>query len=210
MNLANLELHQIFLIVNFLVSFLLLIYGFYLANIEKNYRKKHDQLENLASQIIQEANKKALNILKDSDYLSDELKKEIDGNFDVILGRLQEESKGFYKSIENEYVKSTSKFAEEIQKRAEQELDELEAAVENRSVDAEEKFQQVYVNELNEAKQHIENYKEEKTREIEKVLTNKISELATELLTTQISIQDQEKLVSDIINRAYSEGVFKE
>jgi uncharacterized protein YpmS len=208
MNLLNLELYQILVIINFIVAFLLLAYGIYLVGIEKNYRKKENQLDKIASQIVTEANKKALNILKDSNYLSEELKNELDNNFDIILDDLKSESADFYKEIENEYIKSTEKFAHLIEKKAESEIEQLSEKISSDTVEAQQEFQKIYEIELKKAMDEISAYKVSQKEEFNRVMNEKIAELTKELLPLQISIEDQEKLVEEVINRAYKEGVF--
>lgn len=203
MTFNGIDLSQILVIVNFIVAFLLLLYGFYLGSIEKNIRKKEDQLDKFSAQIIKEANYKALNIIKDSKFISESLKKEIDGNFDALLDSLKADSDNFYKQVEQEYLKSSQKFATEMEQKAEAEIEDFSKRVTFSADEARKDFEKKYLDEYTKAMQELEAYKINKKSEFEKEMIQKIEEVTKMLIPLNVSIEDHQKLVEEAIERAY-------
>ena len=194
--------------VNILISLVVLGYSYYLYTIEKKYNAKLDNINDFANQILAEANAKALNILKNSEYLSKTLRKEIDENFDKLLESLVIESKDLYAQIETEYLNVTKKFTQDVEEKAEQEIESISQQLVSDTKVAEKAFEKKYADEYQKALDDIERFKIEQKEQFRVEMQDKLEKIIKELIPQNISIEDHHKIVADALEKAYSDKVF--
>ncbi len=194
--------------INIVISIIILAYSFYLYKLEKKYNQKLDDVDDLSQSIVKEANVKALNILKNSEYLSKELRKEIEDNFEALLKTLTVESKDLYKQIEQAYLQTAEKFTQDVEQKAEQEIENISQQLVAETKEAEEVFQKKYAEEYQRALDEIEKYKEDQKEAFKVEIEEKLNKIIKELIPQNITIENHNKIVTEALEKAYQDKVF--
>lgn len=219
---------SIFLMIfNVIVAVVLFFYAYYLFRLERKFRSQDRNFDEQAERIIEDANKKALQILTKSEYVSDALKKEVDDNFDALLANLKQESMTFYQDLKREYETSSKDFVQKLEKEGEEELDAFAKQISTEAMGSAVKFEKVMEDDYirthadlealrNKRMVEMEAYRVQKTQELEQFklakqqefeqkLRDRIGEIVKDLMPGYIPRESQERLVKDAMEKASAE-----
>lgn len=199
------NLQNIILIINFFILFLIFIYAFYLYSIEKKIRGKYSNLEKWVNEVIASANKRALEILMKSDYISNSLKNEINQNFETILTDLKGETRKFYKELSDDYRKMNRDFIEKLERDGMREIHQFGESMANEASKIEHEFDSTLRADYEAAKSEISAYKNQEISDIENELHTRVSDIAIKILPNYIPLESQERLVMEILSRLKAE-----
>lgn len=203
------DFQNLLVIINFFVIFIIFLYAFYLYSIEKRIRSKYKDLQGRVGEIIEAANKKSIDILTKSDYMSNSLKKEVTDNFEKILEELRIQSGDFYGDITKTYERATKDFVNEIKKEGAQDISQFGQKLKDDATSLGQQFDKKLAADYEVAKQEIENYKKLKIEEFDKDLKQKIVEISKKVIPEYIPQESQERLVRDILEKLSKEQSIK-
>ncbi len=205
MIIESINLQNLIFAINFIILFLIFMYAFYLYSVERKIRSKYSNLETWVNEVIASANKRALEILMKSDYISNSLKNEINQNFDVILKDLKGETRKFYKELSNDYQEMTKNFIQDLQSEGKKDLKQFSESMVKEAIKIEREFDSTLRVDYEQAKSEITAFKEQEIKDIEEQMRSRVSALALEVLPNYIPVESQERLVIEVLNRLKEE-----
>lgn len=203
---------------------------------------------NKAQALLDEAQKKSLEIISDStqkskeiinnvEYLTDDAKNSLQGEFDKVSNDQfskmksltdelletytavinEEKDKGVEvlknvsKSIEGEALKELGDFkqvSENIERQAEGELENFRKALQDETVKSEQMVQERVNQEFEDMKSRIKGYEDAKMKKIDESINGVLAEVAREVFGTSLDLSTSEELVMNALDRAKKEGMF--
>lgn len=196
-----LDLQYILIAINFFLLVVIFFYAFYLYTIEKKVKRRYSDLTQKSTTIIDEANQKAIEILRKSEFISDDLKTEITTNFDEILKHVKAENEDFYKQWESNYLANSEKMMDDMAAQNKVEMEK----VSTKAVETQATLQTQLSDEFNKAKAEIDHYKELKQSEYEAKLSEAIKKIAKEKFYVNLPTDLHKKIVTETLELAVKE-----
>lgn len=190
------------------ISFLLIFYTYYLVALERKSKKREQELDSFASNVIQQANEKAIHILKNSKYLSENMKREVNDHFDELVTDLKAQNEAFYTTLQHNYSNAASQVAQTFEKQASEELHTFSDEISKSAQEVKKEFQTGYKKEYEDAKAQIDAYKTQEQDRIRKELLSRMKTILPAVVAETLSSEDHEKIVDQVIEKASHDGYF--
>lgn len=223
-----------YLIISFIGTILLfafmLCYLYYLYNRQREFDSKEDSAYNKSSEIIQEAQvhaneivekavDRAKSTLVETDYLRDDLMKNLESNLNQLAQQTITVFKNNSQGVDQKYQELFSKTKQEYEAKLNYTLKSLEAIAGRELEDFSKNLKketlnsQVFIgariNEEFEKKQkEIEDYKLQRLKAIDENINKIIARVSQEVLGKAIPLDEHERLVIEALERAKKEEVF--
>lgn len=200
-----LNIEFIVLIVNFVSFVFIFFYAFYLFRVEKNLKYKSKQLSQDTEEIISKANKKALEIISKSEYISADMKGDLSLSIKEFIDGLKFDNEEFFKQLEREYVKSSAQFVNKIKNENEAQLNSFVRAIKDETAKVETEIDDKLTHGFAEIDEQINKYKDKRIAEVEARLKERLKLDAIEVLAGSIPLEIQEKAILNVISRLKAE-----
>lgn len=219
------------------IGALLLFAGFTVAYLyqlykkEKEIKQKEIEIYKNSEQIIKHAHERAKNILEkavqkaegvllESEYLDQNIKKDIREFLKTLVleneKELKDESqnflktyRGFLQNIQGKYADEMVTMVDEIRDSAEVELEEFRDRLKQETVGAQKDVSEKISQEFVQAQKEVEEYKKQQITRVEESLNKIILYISGEVLGRAIPADEQEKLVLKALDQAKSEGILQ-
>ena len=204
----NIALNWI-VIVNILLALILISYAIYLSFKERRLKKELKELEIHEAEIIESAQKKALEVITNSKYLSSSIKEDLK---DVYLENIQEiklENKRFYRELFKNYSSHAENIMTAVDKEGQKGITSLQAEVSSQVSKSQKEIDSQLKASYDLAIKEVDDYKKNLKDAVKEDYMKRVDEVVKKLLPDYISKQDQEKLVMEALNKAESEGYLK-
>lgn len=196
-----------------LVLILFIFYFLSLRTKEKEVEKKEHQIDEgfhhvvdeaqaQERKIIEDATKQADQIIKESKYLTQSSKLEVDNAIKTVIAEIQKEGNVIAKSFTSEYSNSLKSLSNESLREFQNIMIQLQADLKKQNKLYQEQM-------LPEIQKEIKEYKKSKMQEIDKEIANILQKAAQEIFNKSISLADHQKVVVDSLEKAKKEGVFE-
>ncbi|MDQ5981322.1 MAG: hypothetical protein QG570_69 [Patescibacteria group bacterium] len=198
---VTLDLQYILILLNFFLLIVIFFYAFYLYRIEKKVKQKYADLTNKSQQIIEEANKKAVEILQKSEFISENLKGEITNNFEAILSHIKTQNADFYKEWQTDYLANSEKMIEEMKEKGQLDLEKIS----NKAIETQETLETKLGEEFNKAKSEIDIFKSKKEQEYSEKLSEAIKRISKEKFYVNLPLDIHKKIVVETVELALKE-----
>ena len=196
-----LDIQFTLIFVNFALLVLLFFYALYLYRVEKQVKSKYHELTTETEKVIEDANKKAIDILKKSEFISTTLKSEIEANFENIMKHIKEQNMGFYSELKATYKTNTDQIVNSLTKEATEEIEEIGKKSEEVQVILNDKVAE----ELKETETRLEEEKKQLVSQFELNLKQNINTKFKDVVKASIPEAIQEKIVKEVIIKALKE-----
>lgn len=192
-----------------LVNFFLLLVIFYFAIVlyrsEKEFKEKNQRLQAWVDDKIHEANNEALSIITKSDYISDDIKHEVEQNFNKLVKNIKDKSENFYTGMEKSVEGVATDLVEKIRTNTVDDLKNVTKELTDKASHMEEQFNELIQTDYKKYNQRLEEEELLAYNEFEKRLKDRIKQISLSVLPDFITTDYQEKFVHIVIERAKNE-----
>lgn len=201
---------------------LVFVYALYQRNRYLNQRQKtvYAHLQNLlesandqAEEIVSQAVKKAGKTLSDSVFLRQDLSSQLHHSFRQALQQRLDQLKSESAEFETEYTQAlehvTKDSLQSIASTTKDELAQFRQTLTKEIIDTHNELRQKVDTEYAAAKQEIEEYKKTELQNAHQQINQIIAKASKEVLGKSLTLEDQEQLIFDALERAKKDGVFK-
>lgn len=200
------------LISGILVLTLFLFYFVSLRNKEKQVEKKEHQIDEgyhhvvdeaqaKERKIIEDATTQADQIIKQSQFLTQSSKQEVDNAIKAVVAEIQKEGGVIAKSFTTEYTNSLKNLSNQSLKEFQTIMTQLQEDLKKQNKTYQEQL-------LPAIQKEIEEYKKSKMTEIDQEIVTIIQKASQEVFNKSISLSDHQKVVIDSLEKAKKESVF--
>lgn len=195
------DIQFILIFLNFILLAFLFFYSIYLFALEKRVKNKYKELTTKTTEIIEEANRKAIEILKKSEFISDDLKGEIDTNFESILSQIKDQNMSFYADLKTHYEKNSTEIMDRLEKETSQEIEKIS----RKSEQTQQAIQNKLEEEAKEVEIELENEKKVKLEAFELQIRELVKKNLKDVVKTNIPEEIHEKIAKDSVAKALAE-----
>ena len=216
------------LVALFVLSLALIILVIYLAKLMDqfhSYQKEQKELRNLigqkdsqlldearnkAEKIVEEANNQALNIIKEANVFSTATTKKFDKE-------LESANSGFLKLYNNSLINLISKNTEifqntskDIEESVLSEINKFKEIVEQKTVESQDLVRKEIEGEYDEVKKDLVAYREKELKKVDDGIYQLLQRVTQIVLGKALPLSDQENLITESLEKAKQEGIFKQ
>lgn len=195
------DIQFILIFLNFILLAFLFFYSIYLFALEKRVKSKYRELTTKTTEIIEEANRKAIEILKKSEFISDDLKGEIDTNFEGILQQIKDQNMSFYADLKTHYEKNSTEIMDRLEKETTEEIEKIS----QKSEQTQKAIQNKLEEEAREVEVELENEKKVKLEAFELQIRAIIKQNLKDIVKTNIPEEIHEKIAKESVAKALAE-----
>lgn len=172
-----------------------------------------------SSAIIQEANRRAVEILEkatvDATFSQDELKKKLSQIQEDQAKSLVDHSNQFLadlhttlENVQKDDIKTVQNVSSTVQQQALSQVEDFRHAIENETVQTEEKIAQEMEKQYALIQEELKQYKLEKMKKIDDSLYTILMFVGKEVLGKTLDIEDQQDLIKKVLEDAKKKGEF--
>jgi hypothetical protein len=199
------DLQNSLVAVNFFLLLIIFYFSIVLYKSEKAFREKNAKLQSYVDEKIEEANQEALAIITKSDYISEDIKKEVQDNFNKFLNNVKNKSEDFYTGIEKSVENVATDLIEKIKTNTVDDLKSVTKEITEKASNMEEQFNALIQTDYKKYTQRLEEEELLAYNEFEKRLRERIKQISLTVLPDFITPEYQEKFVHIVIERAKNE-----
>lgn len=189
---------------------------------EKAYKKALQLIEDSQVQAlstIKESNKKAQEIIKSTQTLSDSTKEELQQKIETETAKQIEEIEKnahemymvYHTALEKETDRNLGmlhKMLKDMETEAVHELDDFKKAVKDETVNSEKIVQDKINKDYEEVRSELDLYRDDKYKEIDKDINTILYKVSTEVLGKALDLETHQQLVLDSLEQAKKDALF--
>jgi len=169
--------------------------------IDSDYHHVVDEALSKERKIIDDATSEADQIIKQSQFLSQSSKQEIDNAIKAVVAEIQKEGGVIARNFTNEYSNSLKLLSNET-------LNEFQTIMTQLQNDLKKQNKEYQNTLLPEIQKEIDEYKKTRMQQIDQITGEIIQKASQEIFNKSISLNDHQKVVIDSLEKAKKEGVF--
>ena len=170
--------------------------------IDSDYHHVVDEALSKERKIIEDATSEADQIIKQSQFLNQSSKQEIDNAIKAVVAEIQKEGGAIANDFTKEYSISLKSLSGESLKEFQNIMNQLQADLKKQNKN----FQDTLIPEI---EKEIEEYKKTRMQEIDKTVNEIVQKAAQEILNKSMSLSDHQNVVIQSLEKAKKEGVFE-
>jgi F0F1-type ATP synthase membrane subunit b/b' len=180
---------------------------------------KSSQTEDKAVKIIDDANSKALDIIKNANFFVDNSKNEFDKELrDISSDRVKAFEKTtsefleFYentlKDLQSKNIEIFQNISKDIEESANSEIKNFKSAIEKQTIQAESLAEKKINEQHLLAQKDIDTYKQNEIAKINQNIYKLLERVSNLVIGDSLSLSEHEKLIQDALTKAKKEGLF--
>ena len=200
-----LDIQNTLILVNFFLLLVIFYFAIVLYRSEKEFKEKNQRLQSWVDEKIHEANSQALSIITKSDYISDDIKHEVETNFNKLIKGIKDKSENFYDGMEKSVEDVAVDLVEKIKSNTVEDLKNVTKDITNKASQMEEQFSTLIQADYKKYNQRLEEEELLAYNEFEKRLRDRIKQISLSVLPDFITQEYQDKFVHIVIERAKNE-----
>jgi len=219
-------------ILTLVVFFMAIIYLYRLYRKSKELEKRQERVYQEASKIIENAHKKSKTIIEETiekaketlfktEYLKDDVKKDLENTFAKAAQKAEEmlakdlrqfdgEYKNLFKDIKQEYLEAVGEALGSLEKTAQKEIEEFRKSLKKETIGSGSIINKKAEEEFLKAQKEVEEYKAKQLKFIDSSVNKIIVKVVKEATGKIVSISDHQEIILDSLNNAKRAGLFKE
>jgi len=185
--------------------------------VSKETEKHKNNSQDEASRIIENARKKATQIIADTNILNDSLQKQFDEqirnlssdqtkSFEEEAVRLLQDYKKSLGEIKDKSIKTVSNISKDIEITTESELKDFKEIIKEETYASQKIVEKKLEESFEQAKQQIEAYKKNEFKKIDDKIYEIINRTSEIVLGSSLPIHEHEKLILAALEKAKEEG----
>lgn len=171
------------------------------VKVDSDYHQIVDSSLNQERKILDDATKKASNILTDTKYISDMSKDTIDKALQRMIEGVQQEAA----SSSNTVITKHKDYLNQLSGKS---LVNFQNITKQFELDMQKQMQNYRETILPNLQKEIASYKEQKIREADKTVSAIIKDVSQKVLNKAIPLDDHQSLIIESLNKALKEGIF--
>jgi len=185
--------------------------------------KYHEVVDNALSKerkILDDAAHAADQIMTGANYVNRNIREEVYLALRNMGADIQKEAAGIARDFLNSYKHSLEKIttdsltsyqnnAKNIDSDLQKQIQEFNNSSNSIQKELQEKIKEFYESRLATLEKELEDYKQYRIKQSEQIITSIVNEASRELLKKTISIEDNEKLITEALEQAKRKGVFE-
>jgi len=169
--------------------------------IDSDYHHVVNEALSKERKIIDDATSEADQIIKQSEYLSESSKQEIDNAIKSVVTEIQKEGGLISNAFTKEYSASLKNLSNQSLKEFQSIMLQLQNDLKKQNKD----FQDSLIPEI---EKEIEDYKKAKMQQVDKTVNEIVQKAAQEIFNKSISLTDHQSIVIQSLEKAKKEGLF--
>jgi F0F1-type ATP synthase membrane subunit b/b' len=171
------------------------------AKIDSDYHKIIDNSLSAERNILNDATKEASSILTNTQYVSSSLKDAVNK---ILLKMIQDAQQAAVASSNDIMTKHKSS----LNQLSGKSLEDFQNITKQFELDTQKQMKEYRETLLFNLQKEIAEYKQQKVKESDKVVNQIVQNVAQKVLNKSISLEDQQKLIIDSLEKSLKEGVF--
>lgn len=218
------------LILSVLLSFLVLLFAYYLSRKEQRLQQQAHKIGKITSKIKDEANLKAEEVIRkaidraeriilDAEIVKTDFLKKVEENLERVgeegVRELKVDSEGFdqkykdlFEGMKAEYLKHANNTLTSVEKITDEELEDFRKSLRSETVGSQEIINKKVSEEFEKVNQEIQEYKKNQIGNIDKEISTLVAKISKEVLGKTLTPSEHEKIIIDSLENAKKDGLF--
>jgi len=190
---------------NIIISLFLVVLYINLKRYKKNVSSYYSKE---GKKTLKQAKKQAEKIIKNTQIFTNTLKNEIQDTIKKSTEKTKDSVDNYYKSLTEEQNIQLKRATAEISSYYKQNSSVLQDEIKKTTIAKQKETEEIINKKMQSTIKQIENYKKEKISNIDKQIQRFIESELKNKLPSYVDIDDQEKMVLEIVEKAQKQGFF--
>ena len=198
-----------FTFLNLFITVVLFYYSFYLFKKEKKLEEQNKQGLLDYEKTLENATKKAKYILEHTDIISSTVKDSFESSINNVTSNIKKNTEDYLKRVLIDQELMISNFTKNITDEYTKKINKSINVADKKYLESQKSMDLQVKQLVKNMEEEVKKYKEAKINNIDSYIKSELMEILKNSLPKYISIENQEEMVIEVIEKAKESGLFK-